>query len=253
MTSTSNSKGVAYLFVGRKDGKAGARRLVLLRGSQSPKCNGTATKLGEPALELGLGGIVGQAGHVKNFTSLRQESTNIGSGVHWTGQDIGVLLGGLGLANQTPQDSGECNGLLHGTAGRSRSQCLQMKGEVVLDGCAGLDGLDFKSRTDVGEHRGAERQRLGVVLLPALVFSAEVEGSRVLQIGGEDNSLVTSLAGKLNPEVPRIESDKGKVEVLGGQVLGSKSIESRDRISKGSRVSDVLPSEGSQARCEGQC
>lgn len=87
-----------------------------------------------------------------------------------------------------------------------------------------------------------------MVLLPALVLGAEVEGSGVLKIGGEDNGLVASFTRKLNSEVPGIEGDKGKVEVLGGQVLGSKSIESRDGVSKGSRVSNMLPSQSSQAR-----
>lgn len=87
-----------------------------------------------------------------------------------------------------------------------------------------------------------------MVLLPSLVFGAEIESARVLQVRGEDDSLVSGLARKLDAEIPGIESDKNKVEVLGGQVLGSKGVESGDGISKGTRVSDVLPSQGSQAR-----
>lgn len=239
-----------YLLVRRKDGKAGASGLVLLGGSQSPKCNGATAKLSEPALELGLGGIVRQAGHVKNLASLREESTNIGSGVHGTSQDIGMLLGRLRLSDQAAEHAGEGNSLLHGTARRGRGQCLQVKGKIVLDGGAGLDGLDLESGADVGEHGRTKRQRLGMVLLPALVFRSQVKGSGVLEIGGENDGLVTSLTGKLNSKIPGIESDKGKFEVLGGQVFGSKSIESRDGVSKGSRVSNMLPGESGQAGCK---
>ncbi len=126
-----------------------------------------------------------------------------------------------------------------------------MEGQVVLDGGARLNRLDLEGGADVGQHRGAERQRLGVVLLPSLVFGAEVEGARVLEIGGENDGLVSGLARKLDSEVPSVESDEDKVEVLGGQVLGSKGVESGDCISKGTRVPDVLPSQGSQARWRG--
>lgn len=156
-TSARDGKETTYLLVGRKNGKAGAGRLVLLRSSKSPECNGTATELGEPALELGLGGIVGQARHVKNFASLGKKGTNIGSGVHWASQNVGVLLRGLRLANEAAKNSSEGDGLLHGTARRGRGQSLQVKGEVVLDGGAGLNRLDLESGTNVGEHRGTER------------------------------------------------------------------------------------------------
>lgn len=242
--------GNTYLFVRGKDGKAGAGRLVLLGGSQSPKGNGATAELGEPALELRLGGVVGKARHVQNLASLREKGADVGSGIHRASQDIRVLLGRLRLANKAAEDAGEGNGLLHGTTRRGGSQGLEVEGQVVLDGSAGLDGLNLEGGADVGEHGGAKGQRLGVVLLPALVFGSQVEGSGVLKIGGEDDGLVAGLAGKLDAEVPGIEGDKGKVEVLGSQVLGSKGVESRDGVSKGSRVSDVLPSEGGQARCE---
>lgn len=124
-----------------------------------------------------------------------------------------------------------------------------MEWEVVLDGCTRLDGLDLEGGADVGEHRGAEGEGFGVMLLPALVFGAEVKGSRVLQVGGQHNGLVASFARKLDAEVPGIEGDEDEVEVLGGKILGSKCVESSDSISKGTSVSNVLPSQRRQTRC----
>ena len=63
--------------------------------------------------------------------------------------------------------------------------------------------------------------------------------------------LVSSLARKLNTEVPGIEGNEDKVKVLRGQVLSSKSVESRDGISKVTRVSNMFPSQGCQARYRG--
>lgn len=63
--------------------------------------------------------------------------------------------------------------------------------------------------------------------------------------------LVSSLARELNSEVPGIECDEDKVKILGCQVLGSKSVESRDGISKVTRVSNMFPSQGCQARYRG--
>lgn len=87
-----------------------------------------------------------------------------------------------------------------------------------------------------------------MVLLPALVLCAEVEGSRVLEVGRQHDGLVAGFARKLNTEVPSIECDKDEVEVLGGQVLGSECIESGDSVSKGTSVSNMLPSQSGQAR-----
>jgi hypothetical protein len=88
-----------------------------------------------------------------------------------------------------------------------------------------------------------------VVLLPSLVLGSQIEGTGVLQVWREDNRLVTSLTGKLNTKVPGIEGDKDEIEILGRQVFSGKRVESRDSISKGTRVSDMFPSESCQARC----
>ncbi len=165
----------ANLFVGREDGEARARGLVLVRGAQRPEGNRTAAELREPALELGLRGVVGQASHVQDLAALRQESAHVSASVHGAGEHVGVLVGWLGLVDQSAEDTCEGDGLLHGAAGRCGSQGLQVEGQVVLDGGAGGDGLNLEGGTDVGEHGWTEWQGFGVVLLPSLVLGAEVE------------------------------------------------------------------------------
>lgn len=143
-----------------------------------------------------------KAAHVKDLATLRQESTNVGAGVHGTGENIRVLVGRLRLADQTAKDSCKSDGLLHGTTGRGGSQSLQVERQVVLDGSRRLDRLNLEGGTDVGQGTGAERQRLGVVSLPSLVLGAQVEGARVLQVGGKDDGLIASLTGQLDAEIP---------------------------------------------------
>src|SRR6478609_2545591 len=151
--------------MGREYGKSSAGGLVLFRSSKSPEGNGSAAKLGEPALKFGLGCIVGETRHVENLAPLGKESSNIGSSIHRSGQNIRVLLGRLGLSDQTTENSGKGNGLFHRTSWRSRGKGLQVKRQVVLDGCTRLNGLNFESGANIGEHRGSEWQRFGVVLL----------------------------------------------------------------------------------------
>lgn len=86
----------------------------------------------------------------------------------------------------------------------------------MLNRSTRLDWLHLKSSTDIRQHGGAEWQRLGVVLLPTLVFCSEIEGSGVLQVWWEHNRFVTSFPRELYAKVPGIESDEGEVEVLRG-------------------------------------
>ena len=88
-----------------------------------------------------------------------------------------------------------------------------------------------------------------MVLLPSLILGAEVEGAGVLQVRGENDGLVAGLAWQLDTQVPGIEGDEDEVEILGRQVLGNELIESSDSVSKGTRGSNILPSQGGQARC----
>lgn len=123
-----------------------------------------------------------------------------------------------------------------------------MERQVVLDGRARLDSLHLEGGADVGERRGAEREGLGVMLLPSLVFGAQIKGPRVLEIRGENNGLVTSFSRELDTQVPGIERDEHEVEVLGRQVLGSEGIKAVDSVSEGAGVADMLPRQGCQAR-----
>jgi len=88
-----------------------------------------------------------------------------------------------------------------------------------------------------------------VVGLPALIFSAQVEGPGVLQVCGQHDSLVTGLAGQLHAQIPRIQCDKGKLELFAGEVFLGESIESGNGITESTRRADVLPCESGQARC----
>lgn len=89
-----------------------------------------------------------------------------------------------------------------------------------------------------------------MVLLPSLVLGAEIEGTGVLQVRGQHNGLVASLARHLDAEVPSIERDEDEFEVLGRQVFGSECIDASDSVPKGTGISNMLPGQGSQTRCE---
>ena len=207
-------KGTTYLLVRRKDGETGAGRLVLVGGTESPKGNGSAAKLGEPALQLGLSGIVREAAHVEHLAALSKKGSDVGAGVHGTSEDVGVFLRGLRLADQATEDSGKRDSLLHGAAWRSWGKSLQVKGEIVLDGGRRLHGLDFESGTDISQGARAEGQRLGMVRLPALVLGAQVKGARVLQVRRQHDGLISGLARQLHTEIPRVQRDKGKFVIL---------------------------------------
>jgi len=151
------------------------------------------------------------------------------------------------LVDQATQDSCESNSLLHGTAGRCRCQCLEVEWQIVLDRGTCRDRLDLESSTDVGEHGWAEWERFGVVLLPSLVFRSKVKGARVLEIWRQNNGLVASLARKLNTEIPGVKRDEGEIQVLGGQMFGSKCIEAADGVAESACIADVLPGQSGEA------
>ena len=97
---------ITYLLVGRKDGETGSSWLVLVWSAESPESNRAATKLSEPALKLGLGGVVRETGHVEDLAALGKESSDIGTGIHWSGKNIRVLMSWLGLGNKATKDTG---------------------------------------------------------------------------------------------------------------------------------------------------
>ncbi len=237
-----------HLFMRREDGKSSASRLVLLGGPQGPEGDGTAAKLGKPALEFRLGCIVGKARHVQNLATLREKSPNICTSIHGTSQHVGMLVSRLRLPDKPPKDTGKCNSFLHSPARRGWGQSLQMERQIVLDGSTGLNSLNLKGGADVGQRGGSEGQRLGVVLLPSLVFRAEVKSSRVLEVRRQNHSFVSGFPGQLNPQIPGIERDEDEIQILGCEVLGGEGIEAIDCVPESASVSNVLPCEGGQAR-----
>ena len=195
---------------------------------------------------------MGQTTQVKDLATLGKEGPDIGVSIHGTSEDLGVLVGWLGLADQAPQHTRQGNGLLHRATRRGGCQCLQVEGEVVLDGGGGLNGFNLEGGADVGERAGSKGQGLGVVGLPALIFGAQVESTRVLEVCGQHDSLVTGLAGQLDTQIPRIQGHKGKLELLAGEVFCGERIESGNGITESTSGANMLPSERRQTGCIGE-
>jgi hypothetical protein len=86
------------------------------------------------------------------------------------------------------------------------------------------------------------------MLLPALVLGAQVKGARVLQVRRQHHGLVTSLSRQLDAEVPGIEGDKDKIEVLGREMLIDKGIEPIDGVAETAGGPNMLPGERGKAR-----
>ena len=87
------------------------------------------------------------------------------------------------------------------------------------------------------------------MLLPALIFGAEVEGARVLQVRRQHDRLVSSFTRQLNPQVPGIQGDKRKLQVVSEEVFLCELIKPVDGFAESARVLDMLPGERRQARC----
>jgi hypothetical protein len=119
-----------------------------------------------------------------------------------------------------------------------------VKGQIVFDRSGGLHGLYFQGGADIRQRTGCKGQRLGVVSLPALVFGAQVEASRVLQIWGQYNSLITSFSRQLNTQVPGIEGDKSEFQLLLKQAFLRESIDAVNGISEAACVADLVPGQG---------
>lgn len=90
-----------------------------------------------------------QTRHVQNLAPLGKERPDICPRIHRSSQHIGVILGGLRLANQATKNAGQGNGLFHCAARRGGSQSLQVERQVMLNRCTGLDWLDLESSADV--------------------------------------------------------------------------------------------------------
>jgi hypothetical protein len=120
----------------------------------------------------------------------------------------------------------------------------------MLDRRTGLYWLNLQRGTNVREHAGTKGQRLGVVLLPSLVLGAEIEGTGVLQVWGENDGLVAGFAGELDSKIPGIEGHKREVEILRYQMLRSKCIEAVDCVPKSACIANMFPGERRQAGAE---
>lgn len=90
-----------------------------------------------------------------------------------------------------------------------------------------------------------------MVLLPTLVFGAQVERARVLQVRGKDDRLVAGLTRELDTQVPRVERDEGELEVVGLEVFLGELVEAGDGVAEGASVPDVFPRERGQAGWSG--
>jgi hypothetical protein len=181
---------------------------------------------------------------VKDLAAFGEESTNVSASIHGASKNLGVLMSRLRLADKSFENASQGDSFLHCAAVRGWGESRQVERQVVFDRGRGLYGLDFEGCADVGQRAGAERQRLWVVRLPSLVFAAEVERARVLEVRWQDDRLVTGLARQLYTEVPRVEGHEGKLQVLGNEVFLSKGIEAIDGVPESSSVADVFPCEG---------
>ena len=73
----------------------------------------------------------------------------------------------------------------------------------------------------------------------------------MLEVGRQDDGLVTSFAGELDTQVPGVESDEGEIEVLRREVFRRKGVETIDGIAEGPSIANVFPGQGRQARWGG--
>ena len=90
------------------------------------------------------------------------------------------------------------------------------------------------------------------MLLPSLVFCAKVKATRVLKVRWKHNCLVSRFPWELYPQIPRIESDEGRLEVIRQKMFLVEAIESVDRIPERASTAYMFPSQGSQTSCKAQ-
>jgi hypothetical protein len=108
------------LFVGGENSEAGTGGLVLVGGAKRPEGDGAAAELREPALELRLGGVVRKTAHVQDFAALREEGANVGAGVHWAGEHVGMVLWRLAFADETSKNASKRDSFFHSPPWRRR-------------------------------------------------------------------------------------------------------------------------------------
>jgi len=69
----------------------------------------------------------------------------------------------------------------------------------------------------------------------------------MLEVRRQHDVLVATFPGKLDTEIPRLQRDEDKLEVVLQQMLVGEGIESADSIVEGAGVSDMFPGQGGQA------
>jgi hypothetical protein len=80
-----------------------------------------------------------------------EESTHIGSRIHWASEDFGMFMSRLRLANKAFENARQSDGFLHSPSRRCWGKCLQVERQVVLDWGRRLNRLHLESSADIGK------------------------------------------------------------------------------------------------------
>jgi hypothetical protein len=63
----------------------------------------------------------------------------------------------------------------------------------------------------------------------------------VLEVRRQNNVFIATFSGELDTEIPSLQCNEHKLEVLGGQMLDSEGVESADSVVESSSISYMLP------------
>lgn len=92
-----------------------------------------------------------------------------------------------------------------------------------------------------------------MVLLPSLVFRAQVKGDRVLKVHWENNGFVTGLARHLDSKIPSVEGDErpfGTVlSIARLEVMVVEGVETMYCGLEVAGVAHLIPRQGSKTSC----
>jgi hypothetical protein len=248
------------LFMAAEDDKATATRLTALGGTQSPESDRAASVLSEPAFELTLGGVVWQAAEMKDLGTLAEEGANVTAGVERTRKNIRVATGvGLRwsrlLAKRTEAAS-QSESFLECTARRRGREGLKVEGQATSDLAGRAYFLDLETCADRRQAGGAESQGFRMVRLESLILSTKTEKDRVLHVGRQNDTLVTSLTRHLDTEIPRSQGNESELgsgtrsSVLVHEVLAGIRIEGGDGIAVAAGLLNMLPGESGKGRAQ---
>lgn len=192
-----------------------------------PERNGAPAVLGEPRLELGLGGFGRQVGEVEDLGALGQEDLGVVGRVVRLGQHQRVGVERQRLLDQLQQHLGVHAHRQHQVVGRILAPAGRHR--------------HVQRGDDVGQGRRRIAHGLRVGGLPLQILVAQVKHARVLQIHRQHHGLVAGLARKQHPEAVEVDGDKRKVLArhLGHEFL----VELGDGIFEQKARLDVVPLE----------